>query len=267
MELSRRGYARSRNISEATVRKHITSGLLAPAVLPNKLIDAERADALLAGSITRPKAKKVPAVLAAAKARHQRAIARDVFDQLSELREALISPALAERSVNGSTASAWAIARAWPAEVAPTVAGKPAAEVQRTLKQAVNDLLGAMHDQSEQEAATNAERRAAARLPEPDINTLTPVELTALTENARAEILELLRLERQQLKVRVEDVIDVYVEALSVSKSLLNAIPGRTSQLIAISDPAEAERLLAVEIDAFCRAGRRAASSLLRSNH
>ena len=51
--VSRRAYARSRNISEATVRKYVAEGKLAQAVLPDGTIDPERADQLLASSISR----------------------------------------------------------------------------------------------------------------------------------------------------------------------------------------------------------------------
>ena len=51
--LSRRAYAAQAGVSEATVRKHLRSGLLRPALLPNGNIDAAKADELLARQRTR----------------------------------------------------------------------------------------------------------------------------------------------------------------------------------------------------------------------
>ena len=51
--LSRRAYAAQAGVSEATVRKHLRSGLLRPALLPNGKIDATKADELLARQRTR----------------------------------------------------------------------------------------------------------------------------------------------------------------------------------------------------------------------
>src|SRR5687768_14105582 len=51
--LSRRAYARARGVDESTVREHVASGLLKPALLPDGSIDAALADALLAKGRTR----------------------------------------------------------------------------------------------------------------------------------------------------------------------------------------------------------------------
>lgn len=264
-QLSRRAYAARSGVSDRAIRKHIASGVLAPAVLPNGLLDAELADQLLERNLTKPK-NGAPLVLATAKQRRARAVVQDLLDQVRELRRSLIAPDLAETRANEATASAWRIAREWPARIAPTVAGKPAEEVQRLLKVGVNDLLGAFYDEGLQEEKDNAARRAAApRRPKIDLAALTAVELQALAENLRAEILERERLERIGKTVRVEDAIALYEEALAVSKSLLNAIPGRTATLIEFADVAETERLLAVEIEGFCEAGRLDVSPLLRN--
>ena len=58
--VSRRAYAKSRGISEAVVRKYLTQGKLTDALLPDGTLDAEKADRLLASSITRDRAQPGP---------------------------------------------------------------------------------------------------------------------------------------------------------------------------------------------------------------
>ncbi len=242
LELSRRGYAKSRHISEAAVRKHIASGLLAPAVLSNGLIDAERADALLADSITRPKVKKVPVVLATARQRRLRAQARDLLDQLDALKRSLVPAKKAMEVVDAQFQVAIDVLKPWPARIAPTVAGKPAAEAVRLLKAGVHDTLQEMQDAPPPPWPSEPEKPSA-----PDPDALNPVQLAALVENLRAELLELQRLERLGVP-RVDYVLGLFEEALGLAKSLLMAIPGRTATLIEVADVAEAERLLAAEV-------------------
>ena len=90
-QLSRRGYAKARGLSEARVRALIADTTLAGAVLPNGLLDSEKADALLTHNISRPKVtERVPAGLRTARTRKLRAQVRLKLDEVRELRDNLI---------------------------------------------------------------------------------------------------------------------------------------------------------------------------------
>lgn len=246
--LSRRGYAKRNNISERRVRVLIAEGVLAGAVDPSTdLIDADKADRLLAAHITKPKAGKVPVILQAAKMRRARAVARDLNDEVEELESSLLPPALTERVMNEMMDETNAIIRRWPGKIAPSLLGLDAYEAQRALKDGVNDLLGELHEFVSQPARSN---KTAAPKPPPDLDRMAPVELAAHTENLRARLLELARWERQRKLVRKDDVIDIFTEALMVSKMLMQAIPGRTDAFVAnAKDTDEVVAILAREID------------------
>jgi hypothetical protein len=133
--------------------------------------------------------------------------------------------------------------------------------VQRGLKTAVNDLLTEIqaHVIAEAETMSFGTPKAA-----PDVDAMTAVELAALIEHLRAEILELGRLERRRKLVRISDAIAIHNEATTFAKSVLLAIPGRLDVFVASADVAEAERLLSAQVEAFIAAARVDLSPLLK---
>jgi len=262
--LSRRGYAKRSNISERRVRTLIAEGVLADAVdSSTDLIDADKADRLLAAHITKPKTGKVPVVLQTAKMRRARAIARDLEDQVAELEESLLPPAWAERVINEVFDETNAIIRKWPEEIAPSLVGLNAYDAQRALKDGVNHLLGELHEfvsrPDEQDEADDDDDR------KPDVDKMTPVELAAHTENLRARLLELGRAERLRKLVRADDVHDAFVEALIVSKMQMQAIPGRCDAFVANArDVEEVIAILNIEVDGLTAAAHVNLSHLLK---
>ncbi len=244
--LSRRGYARSRNLSEAAVRRHIASGVLADALTPDGLLDADRADELLRGSVTRKPQAKVPAVLRTARQRHLRAKVRRLLDEVTELKGSLIDPKHAREIIAIADRPVVECYRRL-LDAAPIVAGKPAAEVHRALAKAANDCFVWYQDIAE--AWYEAHMPKFEAEPEPDLDSLSPVELAALHENLGAEILELGRYGSQGLARRVDDVIAENEERMVVAKGLFLAIPGRVAQLVAISTVEEARELLSREVE------------------
>ncbi len=249
--LSRRAYGRTRNLSEAVVRRHIASGLLAPAVDPaTNLIDADKADQLLLQNVTRKPAKKVPPVLRVARQRHRLAIAHDLDDQVGDLELVLIPPAWFESFTNSVFDEITnPLIAAWPEKIAPALIGHPAEVVQRLLKEGIHDLLGELH-----EVIVEGERRSDQQsLPKPTkppLDTLSAVELEAHIESQRARLLELARLERRGKLVRVQETVAASSELVIVAKQQLLAIPGRTDVTVAGSkDVEEIVALLKRETD------------------
>jgi hypothetical protein len=56
--VSRRGYAKSRNISESVVRKYLVNGKLASALLADGTLDAREVDRLLMATIERSRHRR-----------------------------------------------------------------------------------------------------------------------------------------------------------------------------------------------------------------
>ncbi|MBI4923012.1 MAG: hypothetical protein HY834_14805 [Devosia nanyangense] len=256
-QLSRRGYARTRGVSEATVRKHIASGVLAGAVDPaTGLLDADLADKLLAGSIVRPKAQPVPAVLKNARARHDLEVALLAELELDELRQDLRNVDELRR-LRGVYESKFAeVTRRCPARWAPLLSGRPAADVVRMLKLLVNQLLtelstpGIADAEYEQaEADLVAEGLVLRERPPLSLDGLTPVELKAVLLNQATEKLRYERGQKLGFYVWESDVVREYETELAVFKSALVALPGRVAVLVEYADVAETQALLSREVE------------------
>ncbi len=236
-ELSRRGYAASRNISEAAVRKHIASGVLADAVLANGLIDSDAADRLLATELTRPKAaKRLPAALRAAKHRRLRAQVRALNDEVNELKRTLIAPADAAKLTAYLNGYIFAALRRLP-DIASQVAGQPGTVAYRLLDDGVQDCLQYFQDHLPPLPDVQP-------APELDLDPMTHVQLTTLQANLQAEKLELERLlARGELAV-FSQLHEDDVEKLTVSKSIYLAIPGRLAPMLAAASVEDARGMI-----------------------
>jgi hypothetical protein len=130
------------------------------------------------------------------------------------------------------------------------------------LKEGVDGLLTELHEFVSQPSRSN---NTSAPKPPPDLDALTPVELAAHTENLRARLLELGRWERQRKLVRKDDVTDIFIEALTIAKMLMRAIPGRTDQLVAhAKDVGEVIAILDREVEGIVAASHVDLSPLLK---
>lgn len=245
--LSRRGYARSRNLSEASIRRHLASGVLADALTPDGLLDADKADELLRGSITRKAPTKVPAVLKTARQRHLRAKVRRLQDEVAELRGTLAEPALVAPWVALANGQLVASLRRL-VDAAPAIAGRPADEVHRALGTAVNDAYQHFQDVFPGWWAEHGPK-APPPEPEPDLDAMGIVELTALQSHLAAEILERERHLAKGVVRHIDDFRAESEERLVVSKSLFTAIPGRVAQQVAVATVEEARELLSCEVE------------------
>jgi hypothetical protein len=228
------------------------------ALTPDNLLDTDKADALLRGAITRPKApERVPAVLKTAKARKLRAAVALLQDQVGESRRYQISPTLAVaalRAMNAIVATAFRRL----VDAAPTVAGRPPAEVHRTLADAANAAL----EWFQEDGLVLADRtweedlKALAPLDEPaaDLDYLSPVELAALQMHLQAELLERELALKNGALAQLEDVNEANIERLVVGKSLFLAIPARVAQVVSVSTLDETYELLVKEVELACAA-------------
>lgn len=150
--LSRRQYAKRRGVSESVIRRHIASGLLAPAVRADDTLDVAKADELLTQNLIRRKAP--PAALRTAMTRRLRAKVAILRDEVNEMAGSYV-PAADVRALVMSDLQVVANHLRCLVDAAPHVAGKPAPEALRILKDAVNDILTDVSQTPAPEEPTN----------------------------------------------------------------------------------------------------------------
>jgi hypothetical protein len=223
--LSRRAYAKSRHIDEGTVRKHLKSGVLAEALLPDGTIDPQRADELLKAARTKGKTVSIP--LATAKLNKEAVLAIKDARVVAELERNLVRP---DDSANWVAEGASVIAhilRKFPERVAGSVVGKDGRTIHRLLSEAINDTLN-------ETSAMFAEREQAAKsavesyVPEvPDLRAMTATQLAAHRTVLQTRKLQL-ELARDEGILRYGDELMIPVtETIAVVKSRLWALPAR----------------------------------------
>ena len=122
--ISRRELARREGIAESSVRRHIESGALAAAVLPDGSLDAEKASAALAAVVTN--AKRVPVALTHARGRRLRVQVRAREDEVADLQVSAVPPEVAATLLREQAAIITRHARPL-AEAAAKLAGLTAA--------------------------------------------------------------------------------------------------------------------------------------------
>jgi len=139
--ISRRELARREGIAESSVRRHIESGALAAAVLPDGSLDAEKASAALAAVVTN--AKRVPVALTHARGRRLRVQVRAREDEVADLQVSAVPPEVAATLLREQAAIITRHARPL-AEAAAKLAGLTAAAALPKLKDLVNGALEAI---------------------------------------------------------------------------------------------------------------------------
>lgn len=234
--VSRRAYARSRRISEAVVRKYLTQGKLTDALLPDGTLDAEKADQLLASSITRDRAQ--PVELRTAKARHLRAKVRRLGDEVRDLERSLVH---ADRVGPIASAVGLIVAdnlRPIAERMAPITSGMNGRDAHLALRNAVSDSLEIIS--STMVADGNGAKGGEET--ELELDELSEPQLLAIQANLQADKLELERALDRGILRRVVDTVEELEEKMVVSKSLVLAMPGRVAPY-AQSETAEQLRI------------------------
>jgi hypothetical protein len=185
--LSRRAYARARGVDESTVREHIASGLLKPALLPDGSIDAAAADALLAKGRTRGRGTTTD--LAGARRRKLAAQVALLADEVAERDGNLVPVAEAKRvAAEILRRLAWGL-RPLVAQ-APALAGRDSATAFALLTESVHEILTGLS-----ETPVVAEQGCEPDTLSPALEGLDPVALAARKADLEAQRIELIRAE------------------------------------------------------------------------
>jgi hypothetical protein len=224
--LSRREYAKRRGVSPTTIRRHVLSGLLAPALLPDDSIDATLADQILAKNLTRG-AGAIPGLEAARRRKLLVEIAL-LTDELDALRSERVLPIVELEFLRSFYAL---VARNSARVVADgaMLAGKEPREAFAVLTESVYATL-----------TTIAETQAQARdVPaDPDdlasgvpIEKLDLVDLAALKADRQAARLELNRATSRGELVLIADMSDDLGDRITNYRARLLGLPSRAAPL------------------------------------
>lgn len=247
--VSRRAYAKSRGVSEAVVRKYLTQGKLSDALLPDGTLDPEKADQLLAASITRDRAQ--PVELRAAKARRLRAQVRRLGDDVRDLERSLVP---ADRVGPIATAVGLIVAdnlRPLAERTAPMIAGMSGKDAHLALRNGVSDALATISSTM----VPGGDGAKAGDDKELELDDLREPQLLAVQANLQAEKLELGRALDKGILRRVADAVEEHEEKMVVAKTLMLAMPARVAPY-AESETAEQLRVrISQEIEHALAAG------------
>jgi len=238
MGISRRAYARRRGVSEASIRKHIANGVLAPAVMPDDSIDPDRADRLLAETVTRGAA--VPVELKTARARRLRASTALTHDQVAELRRSSITIADAAPMIIADSRSVAGRLRQLPNTVATRVAGQPPEVVVPIIRDAIH---AALTDLSGGPTPPPTPREDI------DLGHHTPAQLNAIRTDLQGEELEYRRALDHGQMVDVAQIGADFEERLAVLKSIIGGVPAAVALMMVASDVETVHRMVGNEVE------------------
>jgi hypothetical protein len=231
--LTRRAYARQRGVSEGAIRKHLASGLLAPALLADGSLDPARADALLARQRTRG---VVSAALSEARRRKLAAQVALLADEIAQRQENLCRRDEVDEAIRAILRE---IARGLRPilDGIPELAGADARTAFAVLTDSVHTTLQAL---SEAEIVST---EVAESQP---VQGLAICDLDAVQLAARKAELEALRLELARAQARGELIPNADVEwslirRLANARTVLLALPSRLAPLFPIFTPQAAE--------------------------
>jgi hypothetical protein len=238
MGISRRAYARRRGVSEASIRKHIANGVLAPAVLPDDTIDPDHADRLLAETVTRGAA--VPVELKTARARRLRASTALTHDNVAELRRSSITIADAAPMIIAESRRVAARLRRIPDAVADRIAGQEPEAVVPIIRDAVHAALSDLSEGPEPPPRPREEL---------DLGRHTPAQLNAIRTDLQGEELEYRRALDHGQMVDVTELAADFEERLAVLKSIITSIPGVVSPMMVSYDVETARAVVAEEVE------------------
>ncbi len=242
--MSRRGYAERRGVSDATVRRHLTSGLLAPALLPDDTIDADLADAILARSLTRSSA--IPAVDAARKRKLAAEIAM-LQDEVTTLIDERVSPAAAREFVR-DLLTLCAKQSIGVVDAGAGLAGHVPVDCFTTLTEAVFTSLTAI---AETRATTRTiEDEAAPTFAGVRLDALELTDLVALKADLQAQRLETLHATARGEMVLIAAIETDIIDRIANFRARLLAIPSRGAPLFQTLATADEARALTLELSA-----------------
>jgi len=229
--LSRRAYARARGVDESTVREHIASGLLAPALLADGSLDAALADALVAKGRTRGRGAAPD--LAGARRRKLAAQVALLADEVAERRGNLVPLAEAKRVATEMLHRlAWGLRPL--VTQAPALAGHDSATAFTLLTKDVHDVLTRLSETPVVAEASEPNTPGAA------LEDLDPVALAARKTDLEAQRIELIRAEARGALVTVATFEAMIRPRFLTCRAGLLALPTKLAPYFVGLAPAEA---------------------------
>lgn len=246
--LSRRAYAARRGVTVRSVQKRVEDGTLSRAMTTDGKIDPDIADSLLAAGTTGTiAATGLTGSSSLAEARRRKAAAGNALlrDDLEELEGSVVTRDIAAECERACVLPVATRLLLLPRELAPAVAGKPAAIVATLLDEAV---IAALTEISEMDVA-GGEEPANEGGEEFPLGHMSLVELTAMKANLLAQRLEIQRNIRKHKMVRVADIKAALISRLQIVKTALLGVHHKLAPSLAMTSAADARKILNEELD------------------
>ncbi len=241
--LSRRAYARRVGVNEKTVREHIASGLLKPAIRPDGLLDPILADDLLARGRTR--GPSVAPDLDDARRRKLAAQCRLIEDEVKALRSSRATPANV-KDILAANYRAFAAGCAPVAKAAATLAGADPLQAFTKLTEAVYAVLTDLSErplESDQDPALDDPPPTG-----PAFDTLDAIQLAATKADLEGERLELIRATKRGDLVTIAEAMSDFGDRLSTFRGRMLGLPSRSAPMYQAADTDAEAADVAIEI-------------------
>lgn len=240
-EISRRAYAKRRNVTEAAIRKRIADGTLANAMTPSGLIDADLADKLLAENTTA--GNQTTSGLSEARRRKAAASIALLRDEVEALESSFVPHDQADAVVKWlSLIAARRILQV--ADIAAQVAGKPPAVAALAIDEAVraaqNDIAATPIPEPRKPAAKGKAGKSLA--------SMTLVQLATLRSNLHARRLEVQRHVKRGEVIALPKLESQLMHRLAVFKTNVSAMHAKLAPRFEGATPAKARTILLTEL-------------------
>lgn len=243
-------YARHRGNDAKTVRQAIAEGRVAEAIDAGGFIDPIEADRLWAERATRYRPGKatgdapLPPSMTAAKKRKAIANVARLEREVGALRSGLITPAQADRIIDGELRPVATRLRQIPLAIAETAAGQTARDAAIAIQNAVNEALADITNR-----ASEAPSPAIAPAKPAAAAVLSAVELEITRTSLLAERQELLNGRSSGELLPIGDVVAALDVRLSDARGGIMSLAGRVAPRCKNADSPMVEAILATAIE------------------
>lgn len=245
--VSRTVFARHRGVSRNTVSKHLASGLLKPAVLPDGTLDEALADALLDANLTRqPPDENSPSDLTLARRRKTRASIRKLRDECIALQSEYAPIELLHEFERPNVEAIITRLRRIPRQAAKGIVGRSPAVACEHVRAVIYEALTQLGDGHGLSGPPDDGEE-----PDSEVSIVgNSVQLSALLTDMQAVRIELLREIKTGGRVSVDEFFEGWDRRIGNCRQQMIGLPTKlASQLAMATSEKDARDLIARDVE------------------
>lgn len=241
-QISRRAYAKRRNVTEAAIRKRIADGTLSSAMTADGKINPDLADKLLAENTTA--GNQTTSGLSEARRRKAAASIALLRDEVEALENSVAPQAEADKAVKWlSLTFAWHMLQV--ADIAPQVAGKAPAVAADLIDKAVRAAQNAIAATPIPRSKKSTTRGKAGK----PLASMTLVQLTELRTNLLARRLEVQRRINRGEDADLKLLLEQLLNRAAIFKTRAASLHAKLAPRFERTTPARARAILLDELE------------------